>query len=134
MSPWEEDYLLSEHVIPEVYNLSLFPHLKEGTFSGSVDIRLKITASCDYIKLHQKYLKIESTTLTESGSSTSLVKEAFDYNKNEFWVVRLSQTVNPGNYILKLDFTGSLTKDIVGFYRSVYKDVLSGEERSVSIS
>lgn len=123
--------MLSQHVIPEVYNLLLYPNLKEGSFSGSVDITLKITAPCEYIKLHQANLKIESTSLTTADSSISLVKEAFDYKKNEFWIVRLSQTINSGIYSLKLNFTGSLTTDIVGFYRSVYKDVLSGEERSV---
>lgn len=126
--------MLSQHVIPEVYNLLLFPNLKEGSFSGSVDITLKITAPCDYIKLHQTNLKIESTSLTKADSSINLVKEAFDYKKNEFWIVRLSQTINSGIYSLKLNFTGSLTTDIVGFYRSVYKDVLSGEERSVFYS
>lgn len=126
--------MLSQHVIPEVYNLLLFPNLKEGSFSGSVDITLKITAPCDYIKLHQTNLKIESTSLTKADNSISLVKEAFDYKKNEFWIVRLSQNINSGIYSLKLNFTGSLTTDIVGFYRSVYKDVLSGEERSVFYS
>lgn len=133
-NPWEDDFLLSQHVIPEVYNLLLFPNLKEGSFSGSVDITLKITAPCDYIKLHQTNLTIESTSLTEADSLISLVKEAFDYKKNEFWIVQLSQTINSGVYSLKLNFTGSLTADIVGFYRSVYKDFLSGEERSVLYS
>lgn len=79
-------------------------------------------------------MKIESTSLTEAGSAISLVKEAFDYKQNEFWIIRLRQTINSGIYSLKLNFTGSLTADIVGFYRSVYKDVLSGEERSVFYS
>lgn len=79
-------------------------------------------------------MTIESTSLTKADSLMSLVKEAFDYKQNEFWIVQLSQTINSGVYSLKLNFTGSLTADIVGFYRSVYKDFLSGEERSVLYS
>ena len=34
--------------------------------------------------------------------------EAFEYSPNEFWVVRLKDKVEPGNYTLNLDFKGSL--------------------------
>uniref|UniRef100_A0A1B6I6L6 Aminopeptidase N-like N-terminal domain-containing protein n=1 Tax=Homalodisca liturata TaxID=320908 RepID=A0A1B6I6L6_9HEMI len=129
-NPWENEYRLSQHVLPELYNLLIYPNLDNGTFSGSVEITLNVTAPCDYITLHHKGLIIENSILSANQGSINLVKNAFDYPKNEFWVVRLTEMINPGIYSLKLDFSGSLTGDIVGFYRSTYKDI-SGESRFV---
>lgn len=117
-------------MVPEVYNLLLHPDLSKGTFKGTVDITVKITVPCDHIKLHHKNLTIENSRLTLPNDSTNFVKDSFDYPKNEFWVVRLDQSLRPGLYSLKLDFSGSLTDDIVGFYQSSYKDD-SGENRFV---
>ncbi len=36
------------------------------------------------------------------------IAEAFEYAANEFWVVRLKDEVEAGNYTLTLDFNGSL--------------------------
>lgn len=116
--------------MPEVYNLFLHPDLSKGTFKGTVDITVKIIAPCNYIKLHHKSLIIENSRLTLPNDSTNFVKDSFDYPKNEFWVVRLNESLRPGLYSLKLDFGGSLTDDIVGFYRSSYRDD-SGENRFV---
>ncbi|XP_046672950.1 glutamyl aminopeptidase-like isoform X2 [Homalodisca vitripennis] len=130
-NPWENEYRLSQHVLPELYNLLIYPNLDNGTFSGSVEITLNVTAPCDYITLHHKGLIIENSILSANQGSINLVKNAFDYPKNEFWVVRLTEMINPGTYSLKLDFSGSLTGDIVGFYRSTYKDI-SGESRNIA--
>ena len=36
------------------------------------------------------------------------IAEAFEYAANEFWVVRLKEEVDAGNYTLTLNFNGSL--------------------------
>jgi len=129
---WEEDFRLSKHVVPVEYNLQLHPHLENGTFSGSVHITLNVTAPCDHIRIHQKGLNIEHSTLLGVGEAQNFVSSSFEYAKNEFWVMLLNQTINIGIYSLKLDFNGSLTNDIVGFYRSTYKDIVSSEDRLIA--
>lgn len=117
--------------MPEIYNLLLYPDLKESKFSGTVDIVLEVTSSVNYIVLHSKNLTISHTTFSpEATNEVNLVKNAFSYLKNEFWVVELTESVPDGKYNLKLDFSGSLI-GMVGFYRSNYQDVNSGQNRLV---
>jgi hypothetical protein len=104
--------------------------LDKGTFSGNVDITLNVAASCDYIAIHHKGLTIENSKLISINGSIIPIRNAFDYPKNEFWIVQLSVRITPGVYNLILDFSGSLVDDIVGFYRSSYKSV-TGETRCV---
>lgn len=110
----------------------LHPNLEKGTFSGIVDVTLNITAPCDYISIHHKGLTITNSKLKSVNGSLNSIKHAFDYPKNEFWIVQLKTKINPGIYRLILDFSGSLTNDIVGFYRSSYKNE-NGETRFVSL-
>lgn len=76
-------------------------------------------------------MSITKTELTLYNGKDSLVKEAFDYLPHEYWVVALKNEISPGSYKLQLTFNGSLTRNIVGFYRSIYKDVSTGNNRFV---
>ena len=49
------------------------------------------------------------------------VVESFEYEPNEYWVIR-TEAVEAGHFRLKLEFTGSLTKGILGYYYSDYTD------------
>ena len=121
--PWEQEYRLPLDTIPVHYDINLHPNLETGEFSGHVDLRLTTTESRKFFLVHIKFLEITSTGVTVGHSSDGeavKVLEAFEHLPNEFWVVQLASKVNPGNYTLSLDFKGSLTKDIVGFYKSVY--------------
>ena len=58
---------------------------------------------------------------------------AFEYQENEFWVVTPSSPAPAGNYSLYLEFDGSLTIGITGFYKSVYKNS-KGDEVPIATS
>ena len=146
--PWEKDYRLPADVLPVHYRLSLHPDLETGLFtgklsagffwfdifgllvltgdfclSGSVDIFVNTTRGRDCFIVHAKYLSVESTKLRDGHDADGAVlpvKDAFEYEPNEFWVVDVGYPVPPGEYTLSLTFSGSLTRDIVGFYKSVY--------------
>lgn len=47
--------------------------------------------------------------------------DAFEYEPNEFWVIRTS-VVEAGSYQISMSFSGSLKTGIVGFYYSDYTD------------
>lgn len=76
--------------------------------------------------MHIKFLNITSTVLRKglgtNGEQVG-VSGAKEYAPNEFWVVQLNSALSPGEYTLSLVFEGSLTTDIVGFYRSNYYNI-----------
>ena len=107
----------------EIY---LHPDLQTGLFKGTVDIHLSVTASRNFLLVHIKYLNITSTILRKGlGSNGEQISgvSAFEYAPNEFWVVQLASAISAGEYTLSLAFDGSLTKDIVGFYKSNYYNI-----------
>ena len=121
--PWEIDYRLPEDTLPLHYEIYLHPDLGSGTFTGTVDIHLDITKTRNFLLVHTKYLDVTSIKLRKglgvNGQEIS-IGENFPYDPNEFWVVKLNSDISPGQYTLTMSFTGSLTKDIVGFYKSNY--------------
>lgn len=118
--PWEKNPRLPPTVIPVHYDLYLFPELQTGMFSGKVDLQVHSQEPRDHFLVHVKYLEIESARVTRNGVHPVDVMEVMEYQKNEFLVLRTSQTVDAGNYTLHFEFRGNLTRSIVGFYKSVY--------------
>ncbi|KAK9505908.1 hypothetical protein O3M35_009875 [Rhynocoris fuscipes] len=119
---WEKDPLLPKDVFPTNYNLSIFPRMKEGTFSGNITIALKLTEPRKFILLHQYELNITKTLLKTNDGKEINIKNTFLYEKNQFWVIVLENEITSGEYELDLKFNGSLVNKIVGFYRSTYKN------------
>lgn len=121
--PWELNYRLPSDTLPLHYEIYLHPDLTSGTFTGNVAIHLNITQPRDFILIHIKYLTISSTSVhkgIESNGEQISLGDIFEYAPNEFWVVKLRSGIQPGLYTVNMDFTGSLVKDIVGFYKSNY--------------
>lgn len=127
--PWVSNHRIPTDTLPLHYNVWLYPDLKSDLFRGRVDITLNITASRTFVVTHVKNLKIDVTKLLlEDGLNEIPVLEAFEETKNEFWVVRLEHEIPPGIYKLHLEFMGNLSRGIVGFYKTFYRDV-NGQKR-----
>lgn len=102
--------------------------MEGGDFTGKVTILIGVTAPIKYLVSHVKKLNISSTMLKRADGREVSVQRAFEYKPNEFWVVVPDEVLQPGNYSLILDFAGTLTGSIVGFYRSTYTNA-AGEKR-----
>lgn len=123
---------LPQQIRPTLYNLLLRPDFKTKTFSGDVSIHLNVTAPISYVAVNHKQLSITKTTLlekTSNGERNVEIATAFDYPEREYWVTELDEPLAIGEYILNLDFNGSLDNRIVGFYQSSYIDVNTNETR-----
>ena len=130
---WEKDVRLPSHLLPLHYDLYLHPDLVSGLFMGRVTISIEATSPTSYFLVHTKYLDISDTRLlNEDGDEVSYMR-AFEYGRNEFWVVQLESEVVAGNYSLSMEFNGNLTRGITGFYKSVYTNRI-GEKVSIATS
>lgn len=113
-------------VKPEHYDIFLHPRLKEGTFSGKVNILINVLDVKRSILLHRKGLNIKSVNLTtydrEENFEIPLQNEP-DHEINDLYTVIADEDFYPGLYNLTMEFDGSLQNKIVGFYSSKYKDL-----------
>lgn len=133
--PWEENYRIPRDIYPHNYRLFLHPNLETGLFNGSVKINISMDERRDFLVVHSKYLNIHSTKLSYTNDRDKKeikITEVFEYEPNEFWVVRTSDMFGPANVTLSLDFSGNLTRSIVGFYRSVYTNKDTGKKRYIA--
>jgi glutamyl aminopeptidase len=121
---WEKEVRLPRHLLPLHYDLRLHPDLDTGLFSGRVAIQIQAIAPTSHFLVHTKHLTISETQLhTEAGLRVNYDR-AFEYERNEFWVVELGGEAEAGNYTLSMEFQGNLTRGIQGFYRSLYTNSL----------
>ncbi|XP_063595793.1 glutamyl aminopeptidase-like [Penaeus indicus] len=123
--PWEDEFRLPNSTHPDHYDLYLHPDLDTKTFSGHVTIHVTTSETRDHFLVHTKWLNISQTKVVKvvEGETTEDVNiiEAFEYEPNEFWVIRTS-VVEAGSYQISMSFSGSLKTGLVGFYYSDYTD------------
>ena len=68
-------------------------------FSGKVAIEIESKEPRDYFLAHVKYLEILSANLTRNGQNIEL-KEAMEYEPNEFFVFWTRNMEPKGKYIM----------------------------------
>jgi hypothetical protein len=127
-------FRLPRTIKPLAYNLLLHPDLTNKSFSGNVKIDVEIIQQVPFIALHSKYLNITNVKLmkhldTLNGLEGMNIKNSFEYEKYEYFVIEPESALASGNYTIDLDFNGSLQGKIVGFYGSTYTDKEKNQTR-----
>lgn len=117
-------YRLPNNTKPVYYDIKLETAIHEGnfTFTGYVDIQIKVIEETDVITLHYRQLTISDVQLWDEDAMTS---PAYDYfttrEDQEFLDINLSETLKPGEtYHVVIDYVGTLRNDDAGFYTSSY--------------
>ncbi|XP_063847044.1 glutamyl aminopeptidase-like [Scylla paramamosain] len=131
--PWARQYRIPRSTLPHHYDLYLHPDMEQGDFTGKVTILIGVTAPMTYLVSHVKKLNVTSTVLVRADGGEVPLERTFEYEPNQFWVVVPDEVLQPGNYSLTMEFTGTLTGSIVGFYRSTYTNA-AGEKRYMATS
>ncbi|GLV31099.1 uncharacterized protein CBL_12173 [Carabus blaptoides fortunei] len=125
---------LPRNVIPTHYNLTLAPNLKDGTFTGQIDISFTAVETVSLIRMHSKGLKIDRVecgdlVTTHTRQSISLEKVP----SRELIEISMNPELPVGEHEMTINFRGDMKNRIVGFYRSSYTNE-NGVERFIATS
>lgn len=118
--PSDEDdmskYRLPAGIVPNSYDLYLYPYLESGTFSGKVTISLNVTETRGSVVLHSNKLNITSASIDGIAGTFEV-----DENYELLTVFAENQgNIETGVRSLTIEFDGDMTNRIVGLYKSTY--------------
>ncbi|KAK3089893.1 hypothetical protein FSP39_007417 [Pinctada imbricata] len=135
--PWL-NLRLSRDLLPIHYDLTLYPNFygNNGVFEGNETVELEVKVATRFVLIHINFLNISHTSLRFKDNSQSIsFKTPWFYEENQYWVIECDQTIVGGSVLLlDLSFTGSLTRAIVGFYKSTYVNSITKEESHLATS
>ncbi len=126
------DHRLPRTAIPHRYDLRLAPDLEEFTFDGKVKIALEVPNDTDRLVLNAIELTIQEATIENEGGKRRTAAVTYD-QAHQRVSLRFDRPIGPGNYILRIRFTGTLNDQLHGFYRSTFTDT-EGNERVVALT
>jgi puromycin-sensitive aminopeptidase len=104
------------------YDLLVDVDLVSGTTSGRVEVALDLDAPVEVLRLHAVDLQVVSATVRSplTPAATGVVTA---YPDDEQIVVDTGSTIGPGPVVLELEWTGALSDQLVGLYRSTFTEV-----------
>ncbi len=119
-------YRLPTAVVPSRYDLRLEPDLQAGSFAGEETIAITVREPVAEVWLNAAELAIGSVRAEPAGAATAGAAglDGAATLEPETERVRLSfpAPLAPGEWRLRLRFTGLLNDRLRGFYRSTWKD------------
>jgi aminopeptidase N len=127
------DYRLPKHLMPynyDVYIKAQFDTIIGNSFpyDGEVTISFTCAQNTNSLIFHINKLLINNSTLSVKGITDTSFPEIKAFNwindyERQFFVANLAQEFKAShNYSVFIKFTGYLTDDNAGFYRSSYLD------------
>ncbi|XP_029344595.1 aminopeptidase 1 isoform X2 [Acyrthosiphon pisum] len=132
------DFKLHTNFKPVSYELNVTTHLEDKfMFEGVVCIRMTCVGATDTIVLHSTSLNIDTKSVVVANCGENVIpvnSVSFDTDKE---LMQVKSTVNfkpCDEYLLTIPFTGNLTDDLVGYYRSSYVDKESNQTRWLAIT
>lgn len=118
------DYRLPVTVIPNRYRITLTPNFDDFNFVGEVDIEVTAESATRTISLHYDSIIIDTVTVTSVDDKNAYdVSEQYDPETNIYTLTLTDEDepeLEPGNYIIHIEYTGQLRDDMSGFYKSSY--------------
>ena len=134
------DVRLPRHLSPELYTLQLVPFIVPDNFTirGHVEIQMHCNEASNNVTLHVADILVENSTvaLKEMETGREIQITGHDYDKDrEFYISKLGEMLQPGKmYSIKIAYTAYLKDNLKGFYRSVYKNQLTGKDEYIAVT
>eukprot|EP00066_Takifugu_rubripes_P029132 XP_011618398.1 PREDICTED: aminopeptidase N-like [Takifugu rubripes] len=133
-APWNR-YRLPAQLLPESYNITLWPRLRPHpltglyVFTGNSTVTFECVTETDLLLLHSNklnYTELEDThiaRITHSGGGVLSIRSSWLQPQTQYLVLQLNSKLRAGQtYQLYTEFTGELADDLVGFYRTEYEE------------
>ncbi|BFZ03563.1 hypothetical protein BsWGS_06602 [Bradybaena similaris] len=132
--PWLSLRML-RHVLPVHYDIVMYPDFygDHGDFYGNETIELQVLEPTRYflVHVHTTYLNVTQAFLWDNSTGNPIrIVHSFYYRPHEFFVVEAERPVDTAVQ-LELSFQGSLTKTIMGIYKSTYYNTQTKEDRHI---
>lgn len=122
----QTNYRLPKLFTPLTYNVSIskIEFEKNFSFTGKVQIKMQALQETSRIVLNSNELKIVKTKVYDSSGKNeiSTLGQPILNKETETLTVFLEKFVKNELIILEIDYTGKLNEEMIGFYRSYYKD------------
>lgn len=107
---------LSSDIVPIKYDLTIKPDLEAFNFWGKETISIKIKKATNKITLHSRDIDVETAEIDGKFAK----KISYD-KKAETVVLEFKNKITPSNAKLTLVFTGVISENLRGFYKSKYE-------------
>ncbi len=118
----ERDYRLPRSIVPSRYDLTLGTDLEAETFWGIEDVAVRVTEPTSEVILNAVDLELGSGWATDRAGRRVEVANARLEAETERAHLALVEPLEPGAWVLHLEFRGKLSDRLRGFYRSSYDD------------
>lgn len=115
-------YKLPSTIRPSDYELSLTPDLKNFVFDGNETITLSIAEASKVIVLNALDINFKSAEIEGIGKTGSQRGSVTLDPEHELARIEFPNTLEKGEYKLRIAFSGTLNDKLRGFYRSYYTD------------
>uniref|UniRef100_A0A669EJ84 Aminopeptidase n=1 Tax=Oreochromis niloticus TaxID=8128 RepID=A0A669EJ84_ORENI len=126
-APWDS-YRLPMDVIPEYYNITLWPRLSPDPnnglyiFTGQSTVQFECVKETNLILIHSSK-KLDNGLSFHHGAAALIIKSTWLQPETQYLVINLKSKLRQGQkYQLYTEFTGELADDLSGFYRSEYEE------------
>src|SRR6202451_1910208 len=128
--PGSGPFRLPRTIEPEIYHIELEPDIATATFSGTVRIDAVVHETADEIVLNAAELAISDVEVLTSDGITVLCSVSFN-DELEQVTFQPADLLPPGACTISCRFSGPLTDQPRGFYRSTYTG-LDGETQTMA--
>lgn len=130
VEPDVQSYRLPTTVVPDRYEITLSPDLKNFTFAGEETIHITVNEPTTTITVNAAELEIQQASITNEKGTAISSTWTLD-KESERLICTFAEEIKPGLWMFNIKFTGILNDKLHGFYRSKYKDT-QGREKTLA--
>lgn len=124
---------LPDDVRPTRYRLDITPDLDAGTFSGSVDVTIRLAKPRREIVLNAKELELSQVEISAAGGALRVYPTMSLDDENGLVLLSSPEVLPAGEYVLHIAFNAKLNEQPAGFYRAAFTDA-SGQKHTTAVA
>ncbi|XP_060868466.1 aminopeptidase N-like [Metopolophium dirhodum] len=132
------EFKLPTNFNPVSYELYVDTYLEDNfMFDGVVGIRMTCIEATDTIVLHSNSLNIDTeSVVVVNGFGFIFPVDSISFDpKKDLMYVKSTENFKPGDkYVLTIPFTGNITDQLAGYYKSSYVDKESNQTRWLAVT